>query len=303
MSRNIYSVRAGGPRGPRGLASGPLADNSVGEAEIDGSQALQIRQKLEVLGQSELDLRILPSPPLTITAHRGFGRIFPQNTIYAWTMAAPRCDAFETDISVSSDGVLYCFHDETVDDLTDGSGTIVDLPSATIDALRFNSTVGTALEDLSIPRFDRFLQMARRFGKYVYPEIKRIRSQADINLIVGAIQSADMERQCTLSSYSFSDLSYVRGLNQNIGVMYQTSNVAASLGYVDTLAEYGGRTSLLVTLAPLLADLGVARQLALYARSKNVEPVCATLVSQTSLRAVAEAGFTNMYCDVVMEGR
>ena len=63
-------------------------------------------------------------PPLAI-AHRGSRELWPENTMEAFSQAAALGFRFmETDLHVTADRVLVCFHDDTVDRTTDGTGAV-----------------------------------------------------------------------------------------------------------------------------------------------------------------------------------
>lgn len=56
-------------------------------------------------------------------AHRGAGRLAPENTLAAFRLgAAHGWRAFECDVKLSADGVPYLLHDDTLDRTTDGQG-------------------------------------------------------------------------------------------------------------------------------------------------------------------------------------
>ncbi len=63
-------------------------------------------------------------PPLAI-AHRGSRLLWPENTMTAFQSAIDLGIRFlETDLHQTSDGVIVCFHDETLQRTTDGIGPI-----------------------------------------------------------------------------------------------------------------------------------------------------------------------------------
>ncbi len=67
-------------------------------------------------------------------AHRGGGLLAPEETLAAYENAiAVGADALECDTHATSDGVVVCIHDDTVDRTTDGTGAIRDM---TFEALR-----------------------------------------------------------------------------------------------------------------------------------------------------------------------
>jgi glycerophosphoryl diester phosphodiesterase len=61
-------------------------------------------------------------------AHRGGRRVAPEETLAAYRDAADTgVDVLEMDLHATSDGVVVCMHDATVDRTTDGSGRIRDI--------------------------------------------------------------------------------------------------------------------------------------------------------------------------------
>lgn len=64
------------------------------------------------------------TPPLAV-AHRGSRLLWPENTMEAFQGAVDLGYRYlETDLHVTSDGVLVAFHDDTLDRTTDGSGAV-----------------------------------------------------------------------------------------------------------------------------------------------------------------------------------
>jgi glycerophosphoryl diester phosphodiesterase len=62
-------------------------------------------------------------------AHRGGASEVPENTMPAFAHAVDLGYRYvETDAHVTADGVLLAFHDDVLDRVTDGSGTIAELP-------------------------------------------------------------------------------------------------------------------------------------------------------------------------------
>jgi len=58
-------------------------------------------------------------------AHRGGGKLWPENTMVAFQGAVQLgCRYLETDLHTTRDGVMVTIHDETVDRISDGSGPV-----------------------------------------------------------------------------------------------------------------------------------------------------------------------------------
>ena len=76
-------------------------------------------------------------------AHRGAGRLAPENTLAAFRAGARMgCTAFECDVKLSADGVPFLMHDATLERTTNASGIAGDRSWAelsTLDAGRWHS--------------------------------------------------------------------------------------------------------------------------------------------------------------------
>lgn len=85
-------------------------------------------------------------------AHRGAGRLAPENTLAAFAAAVSLgYDVLETDIQVSRDGTPYVFHDADLERLTGDGRRIGALSDADIDSIRIGA-------DHAIPRLDDLLE-------------------------------------------------------------------------------------------------------------------------------------------------
>jgi glycerophosphoryl diester phosphodiesterase len=78
-----------------------------------------------------------------ITAHRGSWRKAPENSLQAILHSIDSgVDIVEIDVQKTKDGCLVLMHDETVDRMTNGSATIVDLTFEEIRSLRLKQGQG-----------------------------------------------------------------------------------------------------------------------------------------------------------------
>lgn len=69
-------------------------------------------------------------------AHRGGKRAAPEQTLAAFTHAAELgVDVLEMDLQMTSDGIVVCLHDSTVDRTTDGVGRLKSMTFAEVRAL------------------------------------------------------------------------------------------------------------------------------------------------------------------------
>lgn len=167
-----------------------------------------------------------------LIAHRGFGNLFPENTMIAFRSALKAgADSLETDISVTSDGVRVLMHDTTVDRTSNGTGTITSLTSSYVRGLDFGSKFSPVYAGERIPLFIDLLNFCKTKGVKVYPEIKNIRTIDDVDLIVADVVAAQMEDRTVLQGFDINNLQRVRSLNKNIAV-------GALFGTVPTTSDY-----------------------------------------------------------------
>ena len=95
----------------------------------------------------------LRGPPF---AHRGLhhrARGIPQNSRAAFQAAIDRGYGVELDVQLTADGVAVVFHDETLDDLTDLTGTVASRPWSDVGRARILGT------EERIPSLERVLAL------------------------------------------------------------------------------------------------------------------------------------------------
>ena len=79
---------------------------------------------------------LAPWPYPRWIAHRGAGKLAPENTLAAFRTAADRgWQMSECDAKLSADGVVYLLHDDTLDRTTSGQGRTDALPWEALSAL------------------------------------------------------------------------------------------------------------------------------------------------------------------------
>jgi glycerophosphoryl diester phosphodiesterase len=89
--------------------------------------------------------------PLWI-AHRGAGKLAPENTLAAFRLgAAHGYRAFECDVKLSADGVPFLLHDATLERTTSGQGTAGDRPWAELSQLDAGSWHSRAFAGEPLP--------------------------------------------------------------------------------------------------------------------------------------------------------
>lgn len=174
-----------------------------------------------------------------VIAHRGFAGLYPENTMAAYNNALHNgATAVETDISISSDGYRVLCHDATVDRTSNGTGTITSLSFAYLRTLDFGSSFNARFAGERIPELSELLNLCKHYGVKCYPELKNLRSTADIDLVVSDIYAAGMESTTVVQSFYLSHLTYLRNIDATIPIGWLVSSVPSDSD-LDTLAGYG----------------------------------------------------------------
>ncbi len=96
--------------------------------------------------------------PPYILAHRGCRELAPENSIASFDLALEQgAHALETDLHITKDRQIVCFHDDTVDRMTDDEGNVNEM---TLDELKQLALVGgNGTKDFPtqrIPTLDEF---------------------------------------------------------------------------------------------------------------------------------------------------
>jgi glycerophosphoryl diester phosphodiesterase len=110
--------------------------------------------------------------PLWI-AHRGAGKLAPENTLAAFRLGAQHgYGAFECDVKLSADGVPFLLHDATLDRTTNGRGVAGDLSWDALSRLDAGSWLGRAWAGEPLATLDAVAAFCRANCHALNVEIK-----------------------------------------------------------------------------------------------------------------------------------
>lgn len=124
-----------------------------------------------------------------VLVHRGASAFAPENTLEAYAAAMDYgADGCEVDIRRTADGVLVLFHDDMLDRLTSGFGTIDAITYPQLLALDF-PIYGTARPGTLPPTFAALLALSRQRAMLLHLDIKQPGLDDDI---AGMLDEADL---------------------------------------------------------------------------------------------------------------
>lgn len=220
-----------GPQGPKGDTGpqGPKGDKGPqGEKGNDGAPGEKGEQGPKgdkgetgpigpqgIKGDKGEDVYSIFSDKPVFIAHRGNNNQYPENSLLSFRTVT-RQAGIETDIQMTTDGKWYCFHDKTLDRMTNGTGNFMDKSSEEIDSLILDSGNGiNGVPDnlKKIPTFEEYLDECLNARKIPVVEITPIKTNftdSQLNSIVETLQKKGMEKNCVIICFTPDVLTKMR---------------------------------------------------------------------------------------------
>ena len=113
-------------------------------------------------------------------AHRGAGKLAPENTLAAFRLgAAHGWRMFECDVKLSADGVPFLLHDATLERTTNGNGTAGALTWPTLETLDAGSWHSPTYHGEPLPTLEAVASFCLDHGYALNIEIKPTPGQED----------------------------------------------------------------------------------------------------------------------------
>ncbi len=172
-------------------------------------------------------------PYPTLFAHRGGGKLAPENTL-----AAIKCGqeqgfkAFEFDVKLSADGIAILMHDDTLERTTNGRGKVAEQSMAALAALDAGGWHGARFRGEPIPRFSAVAKYLHGLGLLANVEIKPgAGSDADTGRLVAELCLSlwqDRLVKPLLSSFSVEALTAARAVSDklSLGLLVEEASAA-----------------------------------------------------------------------------
>ncbi len=236
---------------------------------------------------------------ILIIAHRGFPRLFPENTIPAITGAFDvGADAVEFDVRLSKDSVPVLMHDATVDRTTDGTGEVNSLTLAQLQALNACWRFRRSVPPCPVPTLESALAAARGRGRLVI-ELKDPFPYSLVGRVLADLRHQGMVDQVLLTSFNYDMVKAIRALAPGIPVGYINSGLPGALRLYDIAAL--GRSAVMPRDSVLLADTGAARTLMRIAVANRMDVVTWTAQSSDQVKALVALGVRHIVSDIPID--
>jgi glycerophosphoryl diester phosphodiesterase len=132
-------------------------------------------------------------------AHRGAGKLAPENTLAAFRLGASHgYRMFECDVKLSSDGVPFLLHDATLQRTSSGHGVAGEQPWSTLAQLDAGSWHSRAWAGEPLPTLDNIAQFCLRNGYFLNIEIKPTPGQESLTGTVVAQHAARLWQEAAV---------------------------------------------------------------------------------------------------------
>lgn len=146
-----------------------------------------------------------------IIAHRGANRYAPQNTIPAFEKAVELgADGTETDVHSTKDGYIVICHNDTVDEMSNGTGAIGSYMFEDIRKLDFGSKFSKDFAGVTLPTVEEYLECMQKSDKLsvMNIEIKPCKTdRADIvRKTIDAAKAYGLFDELLISSFDYKML-------------------------------------------------------------------------------------------------
>ena len=198
---------------------------------------------LKALYRGNVDLNVGIISRTQVTAHRGFSKVAPENTMPAF-QAAIDCgaDYIELDIQLTADEQLVVIHDDKLDRTTNGKGLVEKRTYEQLKKLSAGSWFSEdgEFDDVEIPLFSDVLELT---GNDIMLNIE-IKKSGDpkktAEKAVELIEEYGIVNSCYVTSFSYPALKKVKQLNPKIKTAFianlATATSYAQLPYIDAVS-------------------------------------------------------------------
>lgn len=163
-----------------------------------------------------MDARLLCEPRRRLViAHRGGAGRAPENTLAAFTRAAPLgAEAIELDVRLSRDGEVVVIHDPTVDRTTGSTGRVADRTAAELSRLdagyRFSPDGGRTFpfrgQGVGVPRLEEVVRAVPGM-----PLLIEVKEPAALRPVADLLERLGATGRSVVASAAFAGVAPARG--------------------------------------------------------------------------------------------
>ncbi|MBQ2695950.1 MAG: hypothetical protein IJF61_01455 [Clostridia bacterium] len=154
-------------------------------------------------------------------AHRGASEYAPENTLSSFYLGLIQgANGIETDVQRTKDGVLVLFHDDTIDRITDGKGSLSDYTLEEIKKLKVYGNSTTWFYD-SVVTLREFLEKFAAYDIKFAIELKGAGVEEDT---LSMVKEFGAFEKTTFTSFDFNYIKKIKELDKAARIGWLTEN-------------------------------------------------------------------------------
>ena len=182
----------------------------------------------------------LPTESVNLVAHRGFSAVAPENSAAAFREAGKAgFFAAECDVQLSKDNVWVINHNKTIDNMTDGEGSIWDM---TYDEISQYCVDGgyypEKYSDQKLITLDEYLAICDEYKIIPQIEVKEGNYEC-LDKILSALDNYEgMRETAIIISFDGVILEKIRNLDSDVELWYLTHEITEEQMRLATLNNY-----------------------------------------------------------------
>lgn len=171
-------------------------------SKVESDEKYATKQDLSMSDQQNnlMKSRLFFGDNNVFIGHRGCSGFAPENSKKAFELAYHHGMAgIETDLTNTTDGVIFCYHDVTLDTKTDGTGNPRELTWDYVSSVKLTKANGyDAYPDTKIATLDDYLSTAKKYNLIIFPEIAALSTEGLIHEALDKIYNYGLESQCVV---------------------------------------------------------------------------------------------------------
>ena len=218
--------------------SGKIEEKYTERLNNVDSQLKQNMNKINEQFNTNENLIINNFKTVQLVGHRGAMKFAPQNTMSSFEIAQKLgFKAIEVDLQVTSDNEIVIYHDDNLNTLTNGSGTIASKTLSEIKSYVYNQGSNvTKFNNEKIPTLDEFLIFCKGHNIIPFLEIKVTINDLIAQKIVDTVDKFGFKTSAVYFGYNINNLELIRKYSTHSRVLLSLDSYDETrLGWIKTL--------------------------------------------------------------------
>ncbi|MFB0917699.1 MAG: glycerophosphodiester phosphodiesterase [Clostridiaceae bacterium] len=204
---------------------------------------------------------------MDIFAHRGYSKVYPENTILAFKKALEfGCDGIECDVQMTRDNRLVVIHDEKINRVSAGRGFVKDYSYGELEKLDFGK-IKPGYEFQRLPQLYELLDLIKDYNNNSGRSKKLIKLNIELKnseifypgieeAVVAEVEKYELPNEVIYSSFNHDSIKILNKMGKNLKtaplIDKQMSNM---IGFTKSLGSNGIHPSITAVNERLIKEI------------------------------------------------